>query len=261
MKKLKKHTKEIIIIGIVLIGLSLFLHFLHYKIFNDLHHTLIFLVADIAFIPMDVFFTAFVIEKLLDKRERVHRFEKLITIKGVFFSEFGTELLEEFIKCDDNIGVIEEVAHIDKNWGKVEFKHLKEVLRDYKFDVNPEKINVEKISKILNDNKDFIISIITNPTLMEHEEFSDLATSLFYLRDELQDRYFKMECECGFCDKEHIARKINISYKLMVNGWVLYMKHLKVEYPQLFVKAMLKNPFDRRSFEEKFEVYKIRVKN
>ncbi|MGL4874364.1 MAG: hypothetical protein ACRC30_06905, partial [Clostridium sp.] len=117
MKKLKKHTKETIVIGILLIGLSLFLHFLHYKMFNDLHHTLIFLVADIAFIPMDVFFTAFVIEKLLDKRERAHKFEKLIIIKGVFFSEFGTELLEEFIKCDDDIQKIEGVAQIDKNWG------------------------------------------------------------------------------------------------------------------------------------------------
>ena len=57
---MKKHKKETILIGIGLILLSIFLHYLHYLTFKDLHHTLIFLFADIAFIPMDVFFTDFV---------------------------------------------------------------------------------------------------------------------------------------------------------------------------------------------------------
>lgn len=258
MKKVKKHTKETIVIGIFLIGLSLFLHFLHYKIFHDLHHTLIFLFADIAFIPMDVFFTAFVIEKLLDKREKAHKLEKLIIIKGVFFSEFGTDLLEEFTKCDDNVKTIADVAHINKDWGKEEFKNLEKITKEYSYEINPAKLNIEKISKILNDNKEYIVSTITNPTLMEHESFSELAISLFHLRDELHDRYFKMEFEYGCCDRKHIAKDIQVSYRYMVNGWVMYMKHLKEEYPQLFVKAMIQNPFDDRSFEEKYEVYKLK---
>lgn len=102
-KFMNKHKRETILIGIGLIALSLFLHYLHYKTFNDLHHTLIFLFADIAFIPMDVFFTAFVIERLLEKREKNHKREKLIMIKGVFFSEFGADLLEEFSKGDRDI--------------------------------------------------------------------------------------------------------------------------------------------------------------
>ncbi|WP_297632422.1 hypothetical protein [uncultured Clostridium sp.] len=261
MKKLKKHTKETIIIGIILIGLSLFLHFLHYKIFNDLHHTLIFLFADIAFIPMDVFFTAFVIERLLDKREKAHKLEKLIIIKGVFFSEFGTELLEEFIKADDNVKIIGDEAHISKEWGKEEFKNLEKITKEYSFEINPDKLNIEKISKILNDNKEYIVSTITNPTLMEHESFSELAISLFHLRDELQDRYFKMEYECGCCDRGHIAKDVQVSYRYIVNGWVMYMNHLKEEYPQLFVKAMIQNPFEQKSFEEKYEVYKLKKEN
>ena len=96
---------------------------------------------------------------------------------------------------------------------------------------------------------------------MEHESFSDMAISLFHLRDELQDRYFKMEYECGCYDRQHLAKDIKVSYRLMVNGWVMYMKHLKEEYPQLFVKEMINNPFDNRSFEEKFEVYKLKSKD
>ena len=66
-KTMNKHQKETIFIGVGLIVLSLFLHYLHYKVFNDLHHTLIFLFADIAFIPMEVFFTTIVIDKMLER--------------------------------------------------------------------------------------------------------------------------------------------------------------------------------------------------
>ena len=31
------------------------------------------------------------------------------------------------------------------------------------------------------------------------------------------------------------------------------MKHLKSEYPQLFIKAMLHNPFDKRDIKDKLE--------
>ena len=43
---MNKHKRETIMIGVGLIVLSLFLHYLHYLTFRDLHHTLIFLFAN-----------------------------------------------------------------------------------------------------------------------------------------------------------------------------------------------------------------------
>ena len=43
---MKKKTKETILIGTGLVTLSLILHYVHYLIFKDAHHTMIFLVAD-----------------------------------------------------------------------------------------------------------------------------------------------------------------------------------------------------------------------
>lgn len=249
-----KYKKETFLIGSGLIGLSLILHFFHYLIFKDLHHTLIFLVADIAFVPMDVFFTAFVIEKLLDKRETHHKMEKLIIIKGVFYSELGNSLLDEFVKGDKNIDLIKNDAFIKKSWGKEEFKALEKELDEYSYEVNLENLDIKKISDILNKEKDFLISLITNPTLMEHESFSDMIITLMHLREELLDRYFKMECECNCCDKNHIEEDIEDAYRALTYGWVRYMRHLKKEYPKLFLKAMLNNPFDDRSFSEKYKV-------
>ena len=67
---MKKKTKETILIGTGLVALSLFLHYIHYLIFKDAHHTMIFLVADIAFIPMDVFFTTLILDRFRKERKR-----------------------------------------------------------------------------------------------------------------------------------------------------------------------------------------------
>ena len=210
---MNKHKRETIMIGVGLIALSLFLHYLHYLVFRDLHHTLIFLFADIAFIPMEVFFTAFIIEKLLENREKEHRMEKLSMIKGVFFSEFGADLLEEFAKGDKDIKNLANVAIVNKDWSKKDFKG--------------------------------------NEALMEHEIFSELLMSLFHLLEEFDDRYYNLICNC--CDESHIEKDITIAYEQLSRIWVRYMKHLKGDYPQLFLKAMLHNPFDTRSVEEKLK--------
>ena len=256
---MKKHKKETILIGIGLILLSIFLHYLHYLTFKDLHHTLIFLFADIAFIPMDVFFTAFVIEKLLASREKVHNMEKLNMIKGVFFSEFGSDLLEELTKGDRNISNLSKIAIVDKEWGKKEFKELEDTIKEHNFSIDVNKVDINKIRDILRNKKDMLISFIGNPTLMEHEVFSDLLMSLFHLLEEFDDRYYNLICDC--CDYNHIEKDLNVAYEQLTKIWCRYMRHLKGSYPQLFVKAMLHNPFDYRDLEDKLETCGLKCKS
>ncbi len=258
---MNKHKRETIMIGVGLIVLSLFLHYLHYLTFRDLHHTLIFLFADIAFIPMDVFFTAFIIERLLENREKEHRREKLSMIKGVFFSEFGADLLEEFAKGDKDIKNLANVAIVNKDWSKKDFKELEKIIDNHNFSVDIKKIDVEKVITILKLKKELLISFIGNEALMEHEIFSELLMSLFHLLEEFDDRYYNLICDC--CDESHIEKDITIAYAQLSRIWVRYMKHLKGDYPQLFLKAMLHNPFDTRSIEEKLETcgFKCKARN
>ena len=121
---MSKQKKEFLMIGIGLIGLSLILHYVHYLIFQDLHHTLIFLFADIAFIPMEVFFTTLVIDKLLEKREKEHLRDKLSMLIGVFFSELGTDILNTFVYADDNTEIIAKEALVTKEWNKNEWNGM-----------------------------------------------------------------------------------------------------------------------------------------
>ena len=141
---MSKQKKEFLMIGIGLIGLSLVLHYVHYLIFQDLHHTLIFLFADIAFIPMEVFFTTLVIDKLLEKREKEHLRDKLSMLIGVFFSELGTDILNTFVYADDNTEIIAKEALVTKEWNKNEFKNLEKLVDEYEYDIDIKKVERKK---------------------------------------------------------------------------------------------------------------------
>ena len=205
---MSKQKKEFLMIGIGLIGLSLVLHYVHYLIFQDLHHTLIFLFADIAFIPMEVFFTTLVIDKLLEKREKEHLRDKLSMLIGVFFSELGTDILNTFVYADDNTEIIAKEALVTKEWNKNEFKNLEKLVDEYEYDIDIKKVDLIALEKKLNAQKDLVINLITNPMLIEHEEFSDMLMSILHLREELSSR---CSHELEEYEIKHLAKDINVA--------------------------------------------------
>ena len=126
---MKKRQKETILIGCGLVSLSLILHFVHVLIFKDVHHTMIFLVADIAFIPLEVFFTTMILERVLERRKKEQDLEKLNMLVGVFYAEFGTQLLEYFVNQDDRVAICKKLRIQDPSvWNDEYFKRLQQLI-------------------------------------------------------------------------------------------------------------------------------------
>ena len=65
-----KHKKWQAVLGIALVFSSTALYFIHYLLFHDAHHILIYLVGDIAFVPIEVLLVTLIIHKLLEEREK-----------------------------------------------------------------------------------------------------------------------------------------------------------------------------------------------
>lgn len=249
---MKKHNKENIIIGVALILLSLFLHYVHYLLFKDLHHTLIFFVADLAFIPMDVVFTTLILDKFLENREKDQVLEKLNMLIGVFYMELGTDLLKEITTCDRKEGCFIVNGIVDNDWENKAFKELREYTMNYDYPVN---FNVEKLIKIkhmLLEKKEFLISLIANQSLLEHETFTETLMSIIHISEEL---YGRCNNNIEPYEVEHLNKDISIAYRYLTIEWSYYMEYLRDNYPQLYLKALIDNPFDRRSKEEKDKIY------
>jgi hypothetical protein len=88
-----------------------------------------------------------------------------------------------------------------------------------------------------------LTALLQNPTLLEHESFTDLLRAVFHLAEELA--YREDLSQSTATDRAHMAGDIKRAYHLLVQEWLAYMEYLKESYPYLFSLAMRTNPFDR----------------
>src|SRR4030065_1784741 len=98
-----KHFRWQIIFAASLICLSAILYFIHYALYRDAHHIFLYLIGDIAFVPIEVLLVTLVLHHLLSEREKRAKLEKLNMIVGAFFSEIGTKLLTLFSDFDPKL--------------------------------------------------------------------------------------------------------------------------------------------------------------
>ena len=105
------------------------------------------------------------------------------------------------------------------------------------------KVELEYLRDFLIGKRDFLLRLLENPNLFEHESFTELLRAVFHLTEELQNR--EDISQLPDSDYEHLAADIRRAYVLLVEHWLDYMKHLKDNYPYLFSLAMRTNPFDQ----------------
>ena len=232
-----------IILGLFLVVLSVIFYFIHYAIFRDPHHIFIYMIGDIAFAFIEVLLVTLIIHQLLSVRERRARLEKLNMVIGAFFSEIGAGLVTYFSDFDPKLERIKQELIVRPNWSEKEFSALSKRLKSYDYGVEIQKVELEYLRDFLNGKRDFLLRLLENPNLLEHESFTELLRAVFHLTEELQNR--EDISQLPDSDYEHLAGDIRRAYVLLVQHWLDYMKHLKDNYPYLFSLAMRTNPFDQ----------------
>ena len=244
---MKKYNMQINL-GIILIIISAIVYLIHYAIFRDPHHIFIYLIGDIAFVFIEVLMVSLVIHSLLNMREKRERLEKLNMLIGVFFSEVGTRLLVLFSDSDPNLDKIKQNLIVTSDWSNKEFEHMNNQLRDYDYKINIDMINLKNLRDFFMSKSDFLVRLLENPNLLEHESFTEILRAVFHIVEELEHR--KNIKKLSKNDRNHIAGDIRRAYNLLVFEWLSYMKYLKDSYPYLFSLAMRLNPFDENATSE-----------
>ncbi|MFC2061198.1 hypothetical protein ACFLUV_01655 [Elusimicrobiota bacterium] len=245
MSKTKKYFDWQVILGISLVLLSALIYFFHFLIFRDAHHIFIYLIGDIAFVPVEVLLVTLIIHRLLSKREKAVMLKKLNMLIGAFYSDAGTDLLNFISSCDRNIGKIDKELIVSKDWAEEKFVEVSICLEKYDFKVDIKKIDLKELRDFLNGKRNYFMRLLENPNLLEHEKFTDLLWAVFHLTEELLHR--KNFRNLPDTDYEHLEGDIRRVYIILVRQWLDYMKHLKDNYPYLFSLAMRTNPFNRNA--------------
>lgn len=240
MKKEKLHLLKT---ATILIMLSTALYFFHYFIFHDTHHIFIYLIEDLAFIPLEVLLVTVIIHKVLEYREKKQTIHKLNMVVGLFFTEVGSPLIKKLLDMDNNASQIKATLNNSFIWDK---KAPKEVIKQISLlhtnEINCPIKKLDSLNSFLKEKRDFLLLIIQNPNLMEHNRFTDTLWAVFHLTEELSHRSFIEKLLNS--DNEHLKGDIQRVYDCVLNEWIHYMCHLKMDYPFLFSMALRTNPFD-----------------
>jgi hypothetical protein len=177
-----------ILLGGTLVVLSAAFYFFHYTVFHDAHHIFIYLVGDVAFVPVEVLLVTLIIHRVLSHREKQIRLEKLNMVIGTFFSQVGTRLLTYYSDLDPHLDTIRHELLVASDWTDRQFQSASKGLKRYDYGVDITKVNLEHLRDFLTDDRDFLVRLLENPYLLEHESFTNLLRAVFHLTEELESR-------------------------------------------------------------------------
>jgi hypothetical protein len=189
-----------------------------------------------------IFGFALIIHRMLRVREQRAMLRKLNMVIGSFFSEVGLTLMGIFVAYDPDSDALAGELRVTQEWSRGAFLAVGNRVKAHNFIVNPERLELERLREFLKKKRGFLLNLIENPNLLEHESFTDLMWAVFHLAEELSYRGdVKTTSPTDF---DHLSGDIRRTYSRIVLEWLHYMEHLKEDYPYLFSLAMRTNPFD-----------------
>jgi len=223
---------------------SALFYYIHYLIFGDPHHIFIYLLGDFSFLPLEVFLVVIVIERILTRREKQAMLYKLNMVIGAFFSEIGNHLLADLIKKFDNREEISRNMNVAADWTPRDFKRADAFAYNLKIDLDIHKIDLEKLKAFLSQKRMYLLTLLENPNLLEHDRFTDLLWATTHLDEELEARPSLKDLPES--DLEHLSVDIERMYDHLASEWLDYVQHLKATYPFLFSLILRTHPFQEK---------------
>jgi hypothetical protein len=189
-----------------------------------------------------------IINEVLAIRERRIILERLNMVIGSFFSVVGKDLLKFFSEFDPNTDRIRRDLIITNQWSAGEFLGMSRRLKGYDYAISIRRGDLGSLKQKLIKEREFMLRLLENQNLLEHDAFTGLLMAVFHLAEELESR--PDLSRLSDLDLRHIAGDMQRVYSLLISEWLSYMKHVRDNYPYLFSFAMRTNPFDPNASPE-----------
>lgn len=240
---MKKFFNWKVNLSLLLVAASALTYTIHYFIFHDVHHIFIYMIGDFGFLFIDVLLVVLLIENLLSRREKQTMIQKLNMVIGTFFSEVGLKLLEKFSTFVINAEVLEKKLTMTPNWKKKDFQAAAASAQTFSYEIKLDKDKLLDLRDFLLDKRPFMLRLLENPNLLEHERFTDFLWAIFHLTEELAFRGDKLK-SLPKADYNHLLGDLKRAYSQITSIWIDYTWHLKENYPFLFSLAARINPLN-----------------
>lgn len=232
---LKKH---IMLVSLAVV--STLLYMLDYFVLGSARDIASSFIGNLAFLPVYVIFVTLMVEQIMRERERQTIMRKLNMVIGVFFSEVGNRLLKELsssvVMCED----LRNQLQVNGQWKEADFQQALNYLKSHEPKIDCSECDKQALKDFMVSKRSFLVGLLENQNLLEHEQFTDLLWAVFHLVEELDAR--NSFDDMPKSDLEHLNGDIKRAFGYLSREWVYYMKHLKLDYPYLFSLAVRLNP-------------------
>ena len=214
-----------------LLAVSITLYVLHYVIFKDLHHIFLWSLTSLAFLPVSVLLVTLLINRLLTDRDRRARLEKMNMVIGAFFSEVGNEFLSMLVQWDDDIESLRRAVAIESEKHQKSLKSILRRLAAHRYAIDIERVDLAEVKDFLAARRMFLLRLLENPNLLEHEAFTALLRAVLHVAEELG---YRPSLEgLPEADLKHLAGDLRRAYVILVRQWLAYLRFIRRAYPYL----------------------------
>jgi hypothetical protein len=230
-------------VAAALVIASILLFSLHYECYHDLQQIGFWTVMDLAFLPLSVLVTTLFINRLLLFRDRSLRLDKRNMLSGIFFGGIGASLIRSSCQWDPHVNTLRKAFGNPDSWrGRMDDRRADALLVGLSFDLAPTRAGLQDLRALLLGKIDFLIRLLENPNLLEHESLTDLLLAVLHLAEELAVRPDLHAIPDS--DLRHLAGDTRRAYRSLVREWAVHLSYLKITYPYLYSLAVRTNPLD-----------------
>lgn len=233
--------------SILMVILIIIIYGSNYLVLGDAEHIISYIWTHLGFIPVDILIVAFLLDEIIERKEKEALLEKLDMLMNTFFSELGNDLIGQLIAVNKYDADTKSLKSI-KNWDEKDFDakldELKNASLDFQANIAPEEREefLENLRTLLVGKREFIINLINNPNLLEKEEFTGLINAILHLDEELEHRTdFALVNDADF---GHLNGDMQRVYNKLVYEWVYYLRYLYKHHPYMIALIIRTNPFD-----------------
>jgi len=227
----------------LLIAISICVYAIKFLFFGDNgeSNTMSYIFNSLGFLPINILIVTLIINRLLTMRAKNEQREKTRMVIGLFFTEMGDTLLRKMVQWDTAPKTLRETMMVTNTWTKEQYKTAKEQAAKLCTRTIPSADDLTEVRDLFMKNHDFLLRLIENPVLLEHNTVSKLMQDLFHLGEELASR--KDIRSLPASDLAHLSGDVNRVYCQLTTAWLEHMEYLSRNYPYLLSLSLRKSPF------------------
>ncbi len=148
---------------------------------------------------------------------------------GTFFSWTGYHLLNRLALLDRSLPAYAPALLATPEWTDADLVRVRSSLVDRRFDLHVTPADLTALRPFLHDRAEFMIRLLENPMILEHQSFTELLRAVFHLIEEAE---FRTEFDTlPPSDLAHLTADCDRVYRRLVIEWIDHLRYLRQVLP------------------------------